>query len=222
MRFLVQEQPYEKRLAAGLLRYSVDGEQTGTIEEWRLTQAPDGFTVLRVDLDSRSAESGNSYLYHLVSDADDMPQRLTYRFYGSNGTVVKGNVLFDTDGITNSREINGTRYEDELMGDGVFFFPSSIGLAFLARNPELETAWTLNMYDEENFEGLFGLVAFRPKITVGEREWLEIGRNQHNARQVTINWADQTRRIWLSDDNWILKMQRDDGLTALETRTIRN
>ena len=168
MRFLVQEQPYEKRLAAGLLRYSLDGEPVGTTEEWRLTQAPDGYTVLRVDFDSRSAESGNSYLYHLVSDADGAPQRLTYRFYGGNGTVVKGNVLFDADGITNSREVNGTRYEDELSGNGVFFFPSSMGLAFLARNPQLETAWTLNMYDEENLEALFGLVTIRPKITVGD------------------------------------------------------
>jgi hypothetical protein len=222
MRFLVQEQPYEKRLAAGLLRYALDGEPVGTTEEWRLTQAPDGYTVLRVDLDSRSAESGNSYLYHLVSDADGAPQRLTYRFYGSNGTVVKGNVLFDTEGITNSREVNGTRFEDELSGAGVFFFPSSMGLAFLARNPQLETAWTLNMYDEENLEALFGLVAIRPKITVGEDEVVEIGRNQRNARRVTITWADQTRHIWLSADNWTLQMQRDDGLTALETRFIRN
>ncbi|MCO5184412.1 MAG: hypothetical protein M9928_19830 [Anaerolineae bacterium] len=221
MRFLVHEQPYEKRLAAGLLRYSLNGEPVGTNEAWRLTQAPDGFTVLRVDLDSRSAESGNSYLYHLVSDGDGAPQRLTYRFYGGDGTVVKGNVLFEADGTTNSREVNGSRYEDEFSGNGVFFFPSSVGLALLARYPQVETAWTLNMYDEEKLAELFGLVAFRPKITTVDRQTVTIGHTQHNARHVTIAWGDQTRRLWLSDDGWTLKMQRDDGLTALETRTIR-
>ncbi len=121
----------------------------------------------------------------------------------------------------NSREVNGSRYEDEFSGNGVFFFPSSVGLALLARYPQVETAWTLNMYDEEKLAELFGLVAFRPKITTVDRQTVTIGHTQHNARHVTIAWGDQTRRLWLSDDGWTLKMQRDDGLAALETRTIR-
>ncbi len=60
MRFIVHEQAYEKPIAAGQLRYERDGRATGAIESWRLTRAVEGYEILRVDLDARTAESGHS------------------------------------------------------------------------------------------------------------------------------------------------------------------
>ena len=53
MRFIVKEQDYEKPIGAGLMRYELDGVPTGAVEHWRLTEATEGYEVLRVDLDAR-------------------------------------------------------------------------------------------------------------------------------------------------------------------------
>ena len=69
MRFIIHELPYERPLLAGRLRYERDGQPTGAIEFWRLTDAVDGYRFLRVDLDARDAASGRSWLYHATLDA---------------------------------------------------------------------------------------------------------------------------------------------------------
>ncbi|MBX3060478.1 MAG: hypothetical protein KF770_28810 [Anaerolineae bacterium] len=212
MRFIVHEQPYEKPIAAGQLRYERDGRATGAIESWRLTRAVDGYEILRVDLDAREAESGHSYLYHLVRREDKTPERLSYRFWG-NDLMVEGTLLLEDTVATNTRTVNGqtiTEEADLTPGYG-FWFPSSVGLGLLAGFAG-GTAVTLESVSSErlavngNRLSVFGLQVVAVAVS-GERP-------------LTIRWLENERRIWLDEHGWVVKMSRDGGLTAVETRSI--
>ncbi|GIK56647.1 MAG: hypothetical protein BroJett015_23100 [Chloroflexota bacterium] len=212
MRFIVHEQPYEKPIAAGRLRYERDGRATGAVESWRLTQAVEGYEVLRVDLDARPAESEHSYLYHLVRRADKTPERLSYRFWGDD-LMIEGTVLLEDTVVTNTRTVNGTTYTDdvELEPGYGFWFPSSVGLGLLAGFGG-GTAVTLESVSSEQLAvsservSAFGLQVVAV-VVAGERP-------------LTIRWLENERRIWLDEHGWVVKMRRGDGLTAVETRAI--
>lgn len=205
MRFIVHEQAYEKPIAAGQLRYERDGRITGALESWRLTKAVEGYEILRVDLDARAAESGHSYLYHLVRRADGRAERLAYRFWGDD-LMVEGNLLLADTSVTNTRTVNGRiSTEDVELEPGYgFWFPSSVGLGLLAGFGG-GTAVTLNS-EIGNQLSVFGLQVVEVVVS-GERP-------------LTIRWPENERRIWLDEHGWVVKMSRDDGLTAVETRAI--
>lgn len=210
MRFIVHEQAYEQPIAAGQLRYARDGRATGAVESWRLTKAVEGYEILRVDLDARAAESGHSYLYHLVRRADKTPERLSYRFWGDD-LMIEGTLLLEETVVTNTRTVNGTTYTDDVdlpSGYG-FWFPSSIGLGLLAGFGG-GTAVTLASVNGNRLS-VFGLQVVEV-VVMGERP-------------LTIRWLENERRIWLDEHGWVVKMEREglpDGsrLTAVETRPI--
>jgi hypothetical protein len=233
MRFIIRELPYERPLAAGQMRYELNDQVTGAVENWRLTSAASGYRFLRVDLDARNAESGDSYLYHLVLDASGRPERLSYRFWG-HGLQVTGNVLLDSGNLTASRQVNGTRYEDlvEFTASCGFWFPSSIGLGLLgncaqggdppgagiARAITLDAALDRMPLEEAQF---FALRPVEVELRLGNSERLQFLGQEVMVRPFTIRWLDQERTIWLDNTNWPLKMARSDGLTSIETRHIR-
>lgn len=205
MRFIVHEQPYEKPIAAGQLRYERDGRATGAVESWRLTRAVEGYEILRVDLDAREAESGHSYLYHLVRREDKTPERLSYRFWG-NGLMMEGTLLLEDTVATNTRTVNGqtiTEEADLTLGYG-FWFPSSVGLGLLVGFAG-GTAVTLASVNDNRLSA-FGLQVVE---VAGAGE-----------RPLTIHWLENERTIWLDEHGWVVKMSRDGGLTAVETRSI--
>jgi hypothetical protein len=205
MRFLVHEQPYEKPIAAGQLRYWLDGAPTGAVEHWRLTQATPGYEVLRVDLDARSAASGHSYVYHLVRQTDGPPERLSYRFWG-DGLEVVGTLLFAASNVTGTRSVNGRTYpEDRELQPGYgFWFPASVGLGLLVGFAG-GTAVTLNSVIGNQLS-VFGLQVVEVEV-MGERP-------------LTIRWLESKRIIWLDERGWVAKMERDDGLTAVASHAI--
>lgn len=229
MRFLVNEKRYEVPIAAGLLRYERDGGPTGALEAWRLTHTTAGDKILRVDLDLRGNDGG-SFLYHLVLTADNAPQRLIYRYIGKKlkADEVGGNVLFTEAALTNSRQRDG-EYVDEELDRLPFFFPSTIGLGWLARQVSAETVATLDMHAAHDAPNFLALAPFAPTFhpqRTRDIKHVEIGRNTHPATTLTIKWADQSRKLWLlmgdtALGRWPLKMERQDGLTARETRLVR-
>lgn len=233
MRFIIRELPYEKPLAAGQLRYELNGQTTGAVEEWRLTSAASGYRFLRVDLDARAAASGDSYLYHLVLDERGRPERLSYRFWGAD-LQVKGNVLLEPGNLTATRQTNGQRYEDliEFSASCGFWFPSSIGLGLLGNcaqgGPPPDAAVTRAITLNAAFSRsplaeaeAFALQAAEVKLKLGSVETLLVMGQEVNVRPFTIRWQEQVRTIWLDGQNWPLKMARADGLMAVETRRIR-
>ncbi|MCL4266283.1 MAG: hypothetical protein KJ069_23960 [Anaerolineae bacterium] len=212
MRFIVHEQAYEKPIASGLLLYERDGRATGAVESWRLTKAVEGYEILRVDLDARAAESGHSYLYHLVRRADGRAERLSYRFWGDD-LMVEGNLLLADTAVTNTRTVNGqTSTEDVELEPGYgFWFPSSVGLGLLAGFGG-GTAVTLDSVSSEQLAvSSEQLVAFALQVV----EVVVTGE-----RPLTIRWLENERTIWLDEHGWVVKMRRGDGLTAVETRAI--
>ncbi len=223
MRFLINEKSYETPLASGVLRYEKDGQPTGTIESWRLTRTATGEEILRVDLDVR-ANDGGSFLYHLLLDADGTAQRLTYRFLGKENFALSGNVLFGDDGIINSRKI-ASIYRDEEVTTLPFFFPSTIGLGWLTRQQVTANAVTLDMHAEVASADFLALKTITPIFTpqrTRDIKLIPIRGKPHPATILTIAWADQSRTLWLTPgERWPLKMQRADGLVAIETRLVR-
>ncbi|HRQ37569.1 MAG TPA: hypothetical protein PLD25_06615 [Chloroflexota bacterium] len=212
MRFIVHEQAYEKPIASGQLRYERDGRATGAVESWRLTRAVEGYEILRVDLDARTVESGHSYLYHLVRRADGRAERLSYRFW-DNDLMIEGTLLLEDTAVTNTRTVNGTTYTDDVdlrSGYG-FWFPSSIGLGLLAGFGG-GTAMTLTSVNSEQ------LAVSGERSEVFALRVVEVMVS--GERPLTIRWLENERRIWLDEHGWVVKMERGDGLTAVETRAV--
>lgn len=220
MRFIVQEQAYENPIASGLFRYELNGQATGALEMWRLSEATEGYEVLRVDLDARSAMSGHSYLYHLVRQINGRPERLSFRFWGAD-LEIEGTLLFSEDNVTGTRKVNGRPYEADLdiAPDTGFWFPSVVGLG-LAVKLGSGTAVTLNNAVGAEETLALKVIQLQVSTMATAVKTVEIAGKTHNVWAKQLQWADNTRLVWLADNGWPLQMQRDDGLTAVETRYI--
>ncbi|MDA0243522.1 MAG: hypothetical protein OT477_08910 [Chloroflexi bacterium] len=199
MRFLLKEQLYEKRLAAGELRYEQDGRPTGAIEHWRYTHAHDGYHFWRVDLDGR-ASSGDTFLYNLLLDPHGRPADLRWRFYNASNRA-HGQILFEAGQMTAVREINGQRFEQEVP-PAPFFFPSVAGLWLLRGVQGGRVALqTLAMHQREP-EAFMALVPLTAELAQAERT-------------TVLRWGEQERRSWWDAQGFPERMERQDGLTAV-------
>ena len=225
MRFLVKEQRYEKQIAAGQFRYELNGEPTGAVETWRLNAAMDGFEILRVDLDAREADSGHSYIYHLVRQANGHPERLAYRFWGDSDPIghleIEGTLLFEERSILGTRSVNGVTYAEDIdikRGTG-FWFPSAVGLG-LAATMKSGTAVTLN--NVIGGKNTLALKQIDMQVTpmVDDFVDVEIAGKMVKATSWQVSWKDHMRFVLRDEHGWPIKMQRNDQLTAVETRNI--
>jgi hypothetical protein len=239
VRFLVREQEYERPLASGQLRYERDGQPTGAVESWRWSQGTPGYRILRVDLDARAAPSGHSYLYNLVQRENGRFEQLKYRFW-ADGVQLKGNVLLEDTEIVATREVHEQYVSEETaVTPGYrFWFPSSVGLGLL-ENSGLRKE---QMDDEAMVDSVptvtlraptgevmltadrpwpFGLIQVMVKRSWGRPEMMTVARQEVRIRPLILQWANQQRTVWLEQSGLVLKMERDDGLTAVVTRLIR-
>ncbi len=214
MRFIIGEQGYEKRVSSGELRYD-----SGAVEKWRLTTAVSNYQFLRVDLDARQAPSKHSTLYHAVLNENGRLERLRYRFWG-NDLKITGNVLFEPNLITASRELNGESLGEELTvsKQASFWFPSAMGFSLMAgavngTAVSLDTAFS-------NPLSVFSLFQTEVDLLWDEAEELNVGQKVVVGRPLQIKWLDQQRTIWLDEKNAVLKMDSSDGKTAVATRLI--
>jgi hypothetical protein len=239
MRFLVPEQSYEQPLASGQLRYERDGQPTGAVESWRWSQGTPGYRILRVDLDARAAPSGYSYLYNLVQRENGRFEQLKYRFW-ANGVQLKGNVLLEDEVIVATREVNEQYVTEEtaVLPGCCFWFPSSVGLGLLENS-----GWGKErMDDEERVDSVstvtlraptgevmltadlpwpFGLLQVDVARRWGRPEMMTVSGEAVTVRPLILQWANQQRTVWLDQSGAVLKMVRDDGLTAVAIRYIR-
>lgn len=225
MRFIVKEQRYEKQIASGQFRYELDGEPTGAVESWRLTAVPDGFEVLRVDLDARQAESGNSYVYHLVRRKDGTPERLGIRFWGSD-LEIEGTLLFSETSITGTRTVNGRTFAEDIdiePGTG-FWFPSVIGLGLAATLPGINNITAVTLNNEVGADDTLALQVVKmdvfPMIT--DTIELDVCGKMITAVPYMIRWGENQRVITCDLDFWPVRMERPyptfvQPLTAVPT-----
>ena len=223
MRFIIHEMPYEKPLTAGQWNYVLDGQDTGALEHWRLTEAMDGYRFLRVDLDARAAQSGRSYLYHLMLDEQGNPVQLKYRLW-TGGLEISGTVLLEEDAVIVTRKTAGVRQEDvlEVPAGYAFWFPATAGLSLLTGLAEANnvTAVTLRTAAADP-ASLMGPVLTAVDIRDEPPKVIDVMGTTQTLRGITIKWEDQRRRLWADAGGWPLMMERDDGLTAVITRAIK-
>lgn len=227
MRSIIHEQPYEKVVAAGELRYKQAGVETGAVERWRLTTAVSNYTFLRIDLDARATPSGLSTLYHLVLNENGRPERLRLRQWSPEHRI-SGNVLFEDGVITASREVDGEAVDEEMVvvDDVGFWLPSTVGLGLLA-GQQVETATSassvqavsLRPVDSKQYSA-FTLFKTSIKLAWDEDEEIVVLGRAVQSRPFLIEWADQHYTLWLDDQNSVLKMQSGAGITAVATRLI--
>lgn len=218
MRFIIHEQPYERPLLAGRLRYERDGRPTGAVESWRLTNAVDGYRFLRVDLDARDAPSGRSYLFHLTLGPADQPEQLKYRFWG-DGLEVSGMVLWDGDALVATRRVNGEGYEDETRG-AAFWFPAGAGLALLRYHDGASDGVTLQTDTSDPAQAL-ALVETPVTVALGEAGMEAISGESLPVRVLSVAWGEQRRVVWIDAEGRPLRLEREDGLAAVAERLVR-
>ncbi len=202
MRFLLKEQPYEKPVASGQLRYFKHEGATGAAESWRYTAAFDNYHFLRVDLDGRKS-SGHTYLYNLLLNPAGQPEQLKYRFYTA-GWRIAGQLLFENGEILSVHDLNGERTERFFPDTGAFWFPSAVGLGLMASHVggESVTALTLDSaLDAEN----------RPHLTPIQVEAAVTQQNE----TITIAWNRTWRKLTLGSKGFVQTMTRADGLQAM-------
>ena len=216
MRFLIHEQPYEKPLAAGAYRYERDGRPTGAVAEWRLTQATEGFVVLRVDVDERPL-NGRSSLYHFLQQENGRPERLNYRLWDAT-TRVEGKLLFNETSVIGTRTVNGATFEEDMAlaaGYG-FWFSSAVGAgtAVLSHTSLQSHALTLTpALALQPVASLSVLPLPGPggTITLGQKEityyWTQLIWDQQ--QMMRLGQVQAGYPVWVG---WM------DGLTAVATR----
>ncbi|MEM7332142.1 MAG: hypothetical protein AAF490_08620 [Chloroflexota bacterium] len=221
MRFIVREQGYEKPIASGQFRYEEDGVPTGAVESWRLTTAVSGYQILRVDLDARNASSGDSYIFHLVQQDDGTPERLGYRYW-STGLMIEGTVLFEGDQVSCRRNVNGRTLEEVIPVCDGFWFPSTIGLGIASKLSNKADLTTATLNNQPNQEETLALMEKSVSQTSDDdQSELTLNGKTYTVTPTTFSWQSSTRTVWLDiNKNWPLKMTREDGLTAVETRYI--
>jgi hypothetical protein len=233
MRFIIRELSYEKPLAAGQLKYMLDGRPTGAVESWRLTTATTGYRFLRVDFDGREAENELTVLYHLVLDERSRPERLSFRVW-RQGLQISGNVLAEDGTLIASRDLNGSRREDTISFDSgcSFWFPSAIGLGLLANCAQGGPLPDVGSTEAVTLEGAlhgrklsdpgsFALRRAEVRVQLGQAEPEKLMGRTLQLRPFTVDWNGAQRTLWLDEHGWPVKMIAEDGLTAVASRYAR-
>ncbi len=223
MRFIIHEMGYEKPLTAGQWQYVLDGQATGAVEEWRLTEAVDGYRFLRVDLDARAAASGRSMIYHLTLDENGAAAQLKFRVW-DGGVEIVGTVVLEEDAVIVTREQGGTRQEDVLnAGSGyAFWFPATAGLGLLSGLGDADqlTAVTLKSTAADPAQ-LMEPQLTKVSVRSGSPREIEVMGTSQSLPARIISWEDQLRTVWVDESGWPLMMERGDGLTAVTRRLIK-
>lgn len=216
MRFLIGEHSYEHPVASGQLRYERDGRPVGSVEYWRITAAPGGYTIWRVDLDAREGESGAGYLYHLLLNADGRPERLLYQVIARCGAVQKGSLLFESGQAVHRRESAASGDDRELLpwsAESRCFFPSALGLTLLLR-PPFPAGGVALWPDVGDGREPVVVRATTPTIVA-----TAAAPPAHAAYAVA--WDDRQRLLAVDDALYPIAVQRPDGLRATVVRLLR-
>lgn len=214
MRSLIRELPYERPLVAGVYRYWRGDSPAGVVEHWRLSAAPDGYRFLRVDLNAEAGDEPYSTLYHLVLNAGDEPERLSFRDF-RRGRELKGTVLFEGPYVTLTRQIDRERREVTLEqpAETRFWFPASAALGLVAA-PGAGPGLTLNRADD------FNLWPTHLEVGAGPPATLTVMGRSVDVQTLSVAWAGHRRVLWLDAEPWPLQVDYGE-LLAVESRRLR-
>jgi hypothetical protein len=215
MRFVIREQEYEKLVASGRLKY-VSGE----LESWRLTEAVDGYMVMRVDLDGREAGGASSTLLHLLLDPDRRLERAKLREISANkdlsvDVLVVGEML-----NINRTGVAGVAHSlvDRSPGFGLIL-PGLVGLAlFVGRASDREEQAVVVLDQAHDFEPR------KVAVTTSslQEERLAVTGQDVVVRPYLIGLGRTRQTIWLDKDGLPVRVEDESGLRAFEERYVRH
>jgi len=220
MRFLMREMEYETPVASGNLRFERNGEATGLVEAWKFTKALDGYSFLRIDVDSNSPYNQEITLVHVLLNRHMTIERLKFRFFGTQFDV-DGDVQFDRNLMTLNRLISDKdkntkkRLVEEFPFDPytVFIFPTIANLALITLAIPEDGQRAYVMLDKDgHFSSQFG----NAQIKWGEEEDREISRRKVAVRPCSISWDTGQARLWLDELNWPVRASLSDDVLAAE------
>jgi hypothetical protein len=220
MRFVIREQEYETLLAAGLLSYRSAGAETGAVERWRLTQAVDGYGVMRIDLDRRDTVEDSSTLLHLLLNPDGRPERLKLRRFSAQQSPIDVDVLIDAGSLSMSRNCDGEIRQDEMSLPPGFalLMPATIGLAmFVHGNQGRRSATAIALDENRSFAPLRAEV----EINQGDEEEIVVTGQTATVRPYLIRRNGVENTIWLDDYGLPVRFDDEDGTKAVEVRYVR-
>ncbi|HSG18384.1 MAG TPA: hypothetical protein VLE70_18970 [Anaerolineae bacterium] len=219
MRFIIREQEYERLLAAGRLRYLSAGIETGVFETYRLTQAVDGFTVARIDLDRRDTAAANSTLLHLLLNPGGRPERLKLRRFSPAGSV-EADVLVEDESFSVRRTGLADMAQEEMKrppGYGLLM-PAAVGLAFFIHgNPGQRSAAAIGL-DEQR---LYAPFSTSVEIDPLDEEEMTVTGQLVPVRPYLIRQRGTICKIWLDDYGLPVRLDDEDGTHAVEDRYVR-
>ncbi|MFN2221584.1 MAG: hypothetical protein PVH65_15280 [Chloroflexota bacterium] len=215
MRFVIREQEYEKLLAAGRLKYL-----TGAFESWRLTEAVDGYRVMRIDLDRRDAGQGTSTLFHLLLDAGGRLERVKLRHFLPDSDL-NVDVLVDGDSFNISRAGAWGAAHDVVNRPAGFglLLPSLVGMALFVRDIAGERNHSAILLDPAR---QFAPRQVTVKIETLEEEELAVTGQTLVVRPHLIDQNGTRQTIWLDQYGLPVRANDETGLQAVEDRYVRH
>lgn len=220
MRFIIREQEYEKLIAAGRLTYRAAGKATGALERWRLTQAIDGFWVMRVDLDRRETTAASSTLFHLLLDPHRRPERLKVRHF-SGAADDDVDVLIEDGILSVRRTYDGQSAEEEMSLPAGFglLMPAIIGLAlFVDGNQDQRSVEAIALDEGRNF-----MPTLRSyELTPLPEEELTVTGQRIAVRPYLIRGSGMDVKLWLDDHGLPVRLDDSDDSRAIEDRYVRH
>lgn len=151
MRFLLMTQPYEKTVASGTYDYQFLNRPIDWIEQWRLSDAMDGYRFLRIDEDARGSD-GISTLYHAVLNGEGNFENIKFRFWGQGPAVaekrIEGQLLFEDDHLLLIRTVGDERFEEEIENRYPFVLQGASGLNYMLYWQNLVAAETVLTFNK--------------------------------------------------------------------------
>lgn len=215
MRFVIREQEYERLLAAGRLRHL-----SGALESWRLTEAVDKYTVLRVDLDGRDTGDAGSTLFHLLLNPDGRLERAKIRVLSPQEDL-SVDVLVESDSLSVSRAgADGVKHDlvDRSPGFGMML-PGLVGLALFVHHAASRREHTTIALDTAR--------RFAPRqvsvtINAFDEERLAVTGQDLAVRPYLISRNGTRLKIWLDKYGLPVRVEDEKGLQALEDRYVRH
>jgi len=215
MRFIIREQDYERLVAAGRLAY-----RSGVTESYQLTEAVEGFLVLRVDLDWRGSGTDQSLLIHMLLDANRQLTRAKLRALSQDYST-KLDVLA-TDGLfsVNHEGKHGAEYEELERPPGFgLLTPGFVGLGLVLDRSQVSAAVTMVTLD-----GNEDLVTSSATIEIDElnEELLAVMGQELAVRRYLIRLGHVTYTIWLDNYGLPVRVGDEHGTMAAENRYMRH
>jgi hypothetical protein len=227
MRFIIREQDYEQLVAAGRLRY-----RSGAHEHWRLTEAIDGFRVLRVDLDRRETTAASTTLMHLLLDPNGRPERLKLRHFApanshhessdeSADGSVDVDVLVDGSTLTVSRSRKDKVTQDEYIlppGFGLLM-PSTVGLALFVWGSRGQGRAQAIELDQRR---CYAPANTMLELDAMDKETLTVTGQLVAVRPYLIRRDGVNSTTWLDEIGLPMRLEAENGRQAIEDRYVRH